>query len=62
MGQQKPPGRTCPACGSGDYAFRSRRQIEAEPGKEETETKYRCKVCAHEWRVKVSSAEPDNPS
>ena len=35
-------------------AFRSRRQVEAEPGKEEAETKYRRKVCAHEWRVKVS--------
>ncbi len=62
MEQQKPTGRTCAACGSPGYAFRSRRQIEAEPGKEETVTKYRRKACAHEWRVKVSSAEPGNPS
>jgi transposase-like protein len=46
-------GRTCPACGSGDYAFRSRKKVESEPGKEEVETKYRCKECQHDWRVRV---------
>src|SRR5690242_2417554 len=38
----------CPACGSGDCAFRSRRQIEADPEKGEPgqlETKYSCKAC-----------------
>jgi hypothetical protein len=56
MEQQKPPGRMCPACGSGDYAFRSRRQIEADPEKGEPaqlETKYRCKTCNEEWKEKA---------
>jgi transposase-like protein len=45
--------RACPACGSGDYQFRSRKKVEAEPGKEETETKYRCKTCGKEWKVRT---------
>jgi DNA-directed RNA polymerase subunit M/transcription elongation factor TFIIS len=48
--------RTCPKCGSEDYAFRSRKKIEADPAKgetEQTETKYRCKACGEEWRVRV---------
>jgi hypothetical protein len=34
MDQQKPPDRTCPVCGSPNYSFRSRKQIEptAKPG------------------------------
>jgi DNA-directed RNA polymerase subunit M/transcription elongation factor TFIIS len=49
--------RTCPECGSSDYAFRSRKKIEADPVKEEPEaweTKYRCKACACEWRERVA--------
>jgi DNA-directed RNA polymerase subunit M/transcription elongation factor TFIIS len=49
-------GRRCPKCGSEDYAFRSRKKIEADSEKGEPaamETKYRCKACAHEWRVRV---------
>jgi DNA-directed RNA polymerase subunit M/transcription elongation factor TFIIS len=50
------PNKTCPACGSGNYIFRSRKKITPEPGQEgeeAIETKYRCKACEHEWRVKV---------
>jgi DNA-directed RNA polymerase subunit M/transcription elongation factor TFIIS len=49
--------RTCPECGSGEYAFRSRKTIPAAPEKNEpeaVETKYRCKACGHEWRERVS--------
>jgi transposase-like protein len=57
MEQQKPRGRSCPACGSTNYAFRSRKQIEADPekGVKEAmlETKYRCKACGEEWKEKV---------
>jgi transposase-like protein len=53
MEQQK-PGRTCPACGSSDYLFRSRRKIEAEKGEPEVvETKYRCRACGKDWQEKV---------
>jgi transposase-like protein len=50
--------KTCPKCGSGDYAFRSRKKIPSEPGQEgpeQVETKYRCKTCEHEWRVRVAA-------
>jgi hypothetical protein len=56
MEQKKPPGRTCPACGSNDYGFRSRRQVEANTENGEPaclETKYRCKKCEEEWKEKV---------
>jgi hypothetical protein len=56
MEQKTPSGRSCPACGSSDYAFRSRRQIEADPATGEgpqLETKYRCKACSEEWKEKV---------
>jgi DNA-directed RNA polymerase subunit M/transcription elongation factor TFIIS len=53
MEQQTPPSRTCPACGSSDYQFRSRKKVGAEAGTEEIETKYRCKACGKEWRVRV---------
>ena len=47
------PHRTCPACRSGEYQFRSRKKV-AEDGKPEAvETKYRCKACNHEWKVRV---------
>jgi DNA-directed RNA polymerase subunit M/transcription elongation factor TFIIS len=47
--------KTCPKCGKSEYAFRSRKNIEASTGQEAAvETKYRCKLCSHEWRVRVS--------
>jgi DNA-directed RNA polymerase subunit M/transcription elongation factor TFIIS len=46
--------KTCPKCGSGDYTFRSRKTIPAGQGKgEEIETKYRCRACGNEWKVRV---------
>ncbi len=51
------PNKTCPKCGSGDYQFRSRKKIEADPDKGEPEaweTKYRCRACGKEWRVRVA--------
>ena len=51
------PNKTCPACGSGEYTFRSRKKVAAVPEKGEpaaTETKYRCKACEHEWEVLVA--------
>jgi DNA-directed RNA polymerase subunit M/transcription elongation factor TFIIS len=52
---QPATNRTCPTCGSGEYTFRSRKKIAAEKGESEaTETKYRCKACGKEWRVRTS--------
>jgi DNA-directed RNA polymerase subunit M/transcription elongation factor TFIIS len=48
------PAKTCPKCRSGEYAFRSRKKIEAQEGQEAAvETKYRCKACLHEWKVRT---------
>lgn len=44
--------KACPACG-GDYAFRGRKIVAEPEGPELVETKYRCKACEHEWRVRV---------
>jgi DNA-directed RNA polymerase subunit M/transcription elongation factor TFIIS len=50
---EQKPTRICPACGSTDYQFRSRKKIPAENGQPEAmETKYRCKACGHEWKVR----------
>jgi DNA-directed RNA polymerase subunit RPC12/RpoP len=57
---EQKPNRTCPKCGSAEYQFRSRKTIPAAPKKgepEATETKYRCKQCGHELRVKVAKEE-----
>ena len=43
--------RACPKCGSSNYSFRSRKQIEATADKgPELETKRRCGECGHEWK------------
>jgi DNA-directed RNA polymerase subunit M/transcription elongation factor TFIIS len=48
------PAKTCPKCGSADYGFRSRKTVAAADGRPPAvETKYRCKACLHEWRVRV---------
>jgi DNA-directed RNA polymerase subunit M/transcription elongation factor TFIIS len=52
---QPATSRICPACGSGEHKFRSRKKIAADEGESEAvETKYRCKGCGKEWRVKTS--------
>jgi DNA-directed RNA polymerase subunit M/transcription elongation factor TFIIS len=54
MDADKPSAKTCPQCGSPDYAFRNRKKLRAEKDQPEaTETKYRCKKCAHEWKVRT---------
>jgi transposase-like protein len=56
--EQKQTARTCPACGSTEYQFRSRKKISTKSGHSETtETKYRCKSCEHEWKVRTFVAE-----
>ena len=50
--------KTCPVCGNADYLFRGRKKIAAEPSKgegESIETKYRCKACGEEWRVRTQT-------
>jgi transposase-like protein len=50
----KPWHRTCPACGSTDYVFRGRKKVPAEQGQPAAvETKYRCRACGKEWKVRV---------
>jgi DNA-directed RNA polymerase subunit M/transcription elongation factor TFIIS len=52
--EQQIRGRTCPECGSGDYEFRSRKKVADAPAQGAApETKYRCKICGHEWRVRT---------
>ena len=54
MDEQKLGKRTCPACGSRDYTFRGRKQIEAttEHGPI-LETRYACRACEHAWKESV---------
>ena len=50
----QPAKRACPECGSGNYTFRNRKQIEAKAEKgPELETKYRCKDCEQEWKERA---------
>ncbi len=56
MEQLVNPTRRCPACGSSDYAFRGRKAIPPGDGKAAAvETKYRCKACGQEWKVRVEA-------
>jgi hypothetical protein len=53
--EQQISSRACPKCGSGNYLFRGRKHIPADLEKAQQaaiETKYCCKACSHEWRVK----------
>ena len=58
MDAEKPgaSAKTCPMCGSPDYQFRSRKKLPADPGMGEPEaweTKYLCKACEKEWKVRA---------
>jgi hypothetical protein len=54
MEQLVNPGRCCPECGSREYVFRGRKQVAPAQGQPGTiETKYRCKGCGKEWRVRM---------
>jgi len=58
------PQRTCPACGSTDYAFRSRNKLAAQPEQgegEAVETKYHCQGCGHEWKVRAPAQVSRKP-
>jgi DNA-directed RNA polymerase subunit M/transcription elongation factor TFIIS len=58
MDQLIDPARRCPKCSSREYLFRGRKKIAGERGQEAAvETKYRCKSCGHEWRVRVPVKE-----
>jgi transposase-like protein len=46
--------KTCPECGSTDYLFRGRKKIATDHG-QFTDTKYRCKLCGKEWKMRISS-------
>jgi transposase-like protein len=62
MEQQNPASRACPACGSENYTFRSRKPIEATAGQEAMlETKYRCKGCGKDWKEKASRVLKKEP-
>ncbi len=52
MDETTPAKKTCPECGSNQYQFRSRKKVADEHG-EATVTKYRCRDCGHEWRVRT---------
>jgi len=52
VGDHKP---SCPVCGSGDYVFRGRKFIQADPSKgveAGTETKHACRGCGNQWKVR----------
>jgi DNA-directed RNA polymerase subunit M/transcription elongation factor TFIIS len=58
MDQLVNPARCCPKCGSTEYTFRGRKTITAEAGQPATaETKYACKACGKEWKVRVPVKE-----
>jgi DNA-directed RNA polymerase subunit M/transcription elongation factor TFIIS len=55
MDQNLTAKKTCPECGSGDYVFRGRKKLTANPEKgepEQWETKRHCRSCGKEWKEK----------
>jgi hypothetical protein len=49
------PSKKCPQCGKSEYQFRGRKKIAADQATsqpEQWDTKFRCRACNHEWRVK----------
>lgn len=59
MTPQERPKRCCPKCQSTSYLFRARKTVEEAEGKF-TDTKYRCRACAHQWWDRVP-APPEAP-
>ena len=56
MDQQQAASRNSPACGGTDYVFRGRKKVPAEQGQPAAaETKYRCRVCGKEWKVRAAA-------
>ena len=55
MTHQLIAAKTCPKCDSSDYTFRAPKMIDPDPDQEHgpVETKYLCKACGYEWKVKV---------
>ena len=54
--------RACTKCGSGNYTFRNRRQIEATAERPaELETKFRCKDCEGEWKERAPGVLKKGP-
>jgi transposase-like protein len=59
MDQRFTAVKTCPKCSSAEYMFRSRKKVAPGPGQgaeAAIETKYRCKSCGHEWRVRTPAS------
>lgn len=46
------PDRRCPKCQHKGYMFRARKNVDLPEGKF-TDTKYRCRPCAHEWWERI---------
>jgi DNA-directed RNA polymerase subunit M/transcription elongation factor TFIIS len=62
MDQIVNPTRSCPKCGSTDYAFRGRKKIREDNGQRAAvETKYRCKACGKEWKETAPVKEAGLP-
>ncbi len=58
MDQLVNPARCCPKCGSREYVFRGWKKLPTEAEQSAAvETKYRCKACGKEWKVRVSERQ-----
>jgi DNA-directed RNA polymerase subunit M/transcription elongation factor TFIIS len=58
MDQLVNPARSCPKCGSREYAFRGRKKVPAEAEQPAAiETRYACKTCGHAWKERVPVKE-----
>jgi transposase-like protein len=54
--EQQAASPSCPACGSTDYVFRGRKKVPAVDSQPVAiETKYRCRACGKEWKVRAAA-------